>query len=158
MSILPNYHRVACLKVKLAVARHNLQQQPGLYTAQLVVWKRLTPKLTHVEGAELYMAANNMPEARRVAIFLNCVGKTTYVIIRRLMIPDKPGKKSLKDIITVMEKHFELKPLVIFERFKFNKCVQLLSETVSEYVVELRKLLEHCKFEAFLDNGSQFAA
>ena len=32
------------------------------------------------------------------------------------------------------------------------------SETVSEYVVELRKLLEHCKFEAFSDNGSQFAA
>ena len=104
------------------------------------------------------MDANNMPEARRVAIFLNCVGKTTYAIIRKLMIPDKPAEKSLKDIITVMQKHFEPKPLVIFGRFKFNKCVQLPSETVSEYVVELRKVSEHCKFEAFLDNGSQFAA
>ena len=71
-----------------------------------------------VERVELYMAANNMPKAKRVAIFLNCVGKTTCAIIRKLMIPDKPAEKSLKDIITVMQKHFELKPLVIFRRFK----------------------------------------
>ena len=52
-----------------------------------------------------------------------------------------------------MEKHFETKLLVISERFKFNKRVQLPSETVSEYVAELRKLSEHYKFEAFLDNA-----
>ena len=52
-----------------------------------------------------------------------------------------------------MEKHFEPKLLVISERFKFNKHVQLPSETVSEYVAELRKLSEHYKFEAFLDNA-----
>ena len=97
------------------------------------------------------MDANDMPEARRVATFLNCVRKITYVIIRNLMIPDKPAEKSLKNIIVVMEKHFEPKPLVISERFKFNKRMQLSSETVSEYVVELKKLLDHGKFEAFLD-------
>ena len=42
----------------------------------------------YAERAELYMDANDMPEARRVATFLNCVGKTTYAIIRNLMIPD----------------------------------------------------------------------
>ena len=78
--------------MKLAVARHDLQQQ----TAQLGVWKRLTPKPTQYmsKRAELYMDANDMPEARRVATFLNCVGKTTYVIIRNLTIPDKPAEKS----------------------------------------------------------------
>ena len=70
----------------------------------------------YAERAELYMDANDMPEARRVATFLNCVGKTTYAIIRNLMIPDKPAEKSLKDIIAVMEKHFEPKPLVIYIR------------------------------------------
>ena len=42
----------------------------------------------YAERAELYMDANDMPEARRVATFLNCIGKTTYAIIRNLMIPD----------------------------------------------------------------------
>ena len=107
----------------------------------------------YVERAELYMDANGTPEAKRVATFLNGVGKTTYAIIRNLMIPEKPAEKSLKDIIAVMEKHFEPKPLVISERFKFNKRMQLPSETVSEYVAELRKLSEHCKFEAFLDDA-----
>ena len=31
--------------------------------------------------------------------------------------------------------------------------MQLPSETVSKYVAELRKLSEHCKFEAFLDDA-----
>ena len=81
----------------------------------------------YAERAELYMDANDMPETRRVATFLNCVGKIVYAIIRNLMIPDKPAEKSLnlKDIIAVMEKHFEPKPLVIS---KFNKRVQLPSE------------------------------
>ena len=107
----------------------------------------------YVKRAELCIDANDMPEARRVAIFLNCIGKTTYAIIRNLMIPDKPTEKSLKDIITVMVKRFERKPLVVSERFNFNKCVQLPSETVSKYVAELRKLSEHRKFEAFLDDA-----
>ena len=64
----------------------------------------------YAKRAELYMDANDMPEARRVATFLNCIGKTMYAIIRNLMIPDKPAEKSLKDIIAVMEKHFEPKP------------------------------------------------
>ena len=59
-----------------------------------------------VERAELYMAANNMPEARRVAIFLNCVGKATYAIIRKLMIPDNPAEKSLKDIMCATLKQY----------------------------------------------------
>ena len=107
----------------------------------------------YAERAELYMEANDMPETRRVATFLNYVGKTTYAIIRNLIIPDKPAEKSLKDIIAVMEKYFEPKPLVISKRFKFNKRIQLPSETVSEYVAELRKFSEHCKFEAFLDDA-----
>ena len=108
----------------------------------------------YVERAELYMDANDMPDARRVATFLNCVGKTTYSIIRNLMIPDKPAEKSLKDIIAVMEKHFEPKPLVISQRFKFNECMQLPPKMVTEYVAELRKLSEHCKFKAFLEMPS----
>ena len=67
------------------------------------------------------MDANDMPEVRRVATFLNGVGKTTYAIIRNLMIPDKPAEKSLKGIIAVMEKHFEPKPLVISES-STNAC------------------------------------
>ena len=31
----------------------------------------------YTERAELYMEADDMPEARRVVTFLNCVGKTT---------------------------------------------------------------------------------
>ena len=62
----------------------------------------------------------------------------------------------MKDIIAVMEKHFEPKPLVISERFKFNKRVEHPSKTVSQYVAELRKLLEHCKFEAFLDDALRY--
>ena len=121
-----------------ATARH----VPGTIGSLEAFHPKTDTVTAYVERVELYMDANDMPEARRVATFLNGIGKTTYAIIRNLMIPDKPAEKSLKDIIAVMEKHFEPKPLVISERFKFNKRVQLPSETVSKYVAELRKLSE----------------
>ena len=42
--------------------------------------------------------------------------------------------------------HLSPKPLSIAERFIFHKRKQLEGESISEYVVVLRKLVEHCEF------------
>ena len=47
---------------------------------------------------------------------------------------------------------FEPKPLVILERFVFNKRQQKSKETVADYVAVLRKLFIHCMFGDFLDD------
>lgn len=52
-----------------------------------------------------------------------------------------------------MTEYLQPKPLIITERFKFNKRNQASTETVSQYLAELRRLADKCKFEAYLDEA-----
>ena len=42
--------------------------------------------------------------------------------------------------------HFQPKPLVIAERFYFHSRIQKTTETIGQYVAELRRLATHCEF------------
>ena len=46
-----------------------------------------------------------------------------------------------------MKSHFEPTPSVIAERYRFHRRDQASGESIANYVVELRKLTTHCKFE-----------
>ena len=48
--------------------------------------------------------------------------------------------------------HHHPPPSEIVKRFNFNARSQKEGESVAEFVDDLRKLSEHCKFEASLDN------
>jgi hypothetical protein len=103
------------------------EQWPQRFTQkQWANWKTLIQRMTRYwptlkEHMQLYLNANNIPEDRKVVTFLSAIGKTNYQIIQILVMPAKPCEKSLEDIMTVMEAHFEPKPLVISERFYFNR-------------------------------------
>ena len=52
-----------------------------------------------------------------------------------------------------MKGHLKPKPLVIAERFKFHCRNQGESESVAQYMVELRKLADKCHFEGYLEEA-----
>lgn len=66
------------------------------------------------------------------------------------LAPAKLHDQSIGDIVKALLDHFEPKPLVILERFHFNKRP---NELVAEYVAELRRLSVHCEFGVFLDDA-----
>ena len=45
------------------------------------------------------------------------------------------------------------KPILIAERFKFHRQNQHESETVAQFVVELKRLALKCEFETFLEDA-----
>ena len=67
------------------------------------------------------------------------------------MAPEQPKEKSYNDLVAVLKKHFEPKPIVIAERFHFHRRAQAVGESISEYMAELRKLTIHCHFVEYLD-------
>ncbi|KAL3975969.1 inner nuclear membrane protein Man1 [Sarotherodon galilaeus] len=101
---------------------------------------------TYVERVEQYCLANKVEDERKVAVLLSVMGAKTYNLLRSLITPAKPADKSFKEITEVLQKHFQPKPLVIAERFRFHKRNQLKNEATSEYIAELRRLSEHCQF------------
>ncbi|KAL5473475.1 hypothetical protein EMCRGX_G027964 [Ephydatia muelleri] len=70
-----------------------------------------------------------------------------------LLAPTLPSAQSFDEIREVLQGHFQPKPLVIAERFKFHQRNQSESESVVQYLAELRKLAKTCEFKAFLDEA-----
>ncbi|XP_069105158.1 uncharacterized protein [Argopecten irradians] len=79
-------------------------------------------------------------------------------------VPDMADAKACKDdvrnsisgfrvLLLESTEHFAPKPLVIAERFKFHSRKQQVGESVSDYVVSLKKLAKDCDFQDFLNQA-----
>ncbi|KAL5517154.1 hypothetical protein EMCRGX_G002638 [Ephydatia muelleri] len=69
------------------------------------------------------------------------------------MAPDQPKDKSFAELKTLLKAHYDPKPLVIAERFRFYRRDQTAEESISEFLVELRRLAAQCEFGQFLDEA-----
>ena len=88
----------------------------------------------YLERVDLFFQSNNVPAEKKVPIFLNCIGSTTYSLLRGLVAPEKPSEMSFSDLAAVLKAHFEPKHIVIAERFQFHKRNQNQGESVAEYL------------------------
>lgn len=109
----------------------------------------------YIERLEQFFKANDISEGKQVATLLSVMGATTYSLLRNLVQPEKPKDKSYKDIVDTLKNHFEPKPLLIAERFRFNHCNQRADEMVMEYAAELKQCAVSCEFGATLDEASR---
>ena len=75
------------------------------------------------------------------------------VLLRDLLAPTKPKDKSLDDLFKTLREHHNPTPLVIAERFSFHSRAQSSTESVAEYIAELRRLATHCQFKTFLQEA-----
>ena len=63
--------------------------------------------------------------------------------------PELPKHKSFGELKELLVSHYLPKPILITERFKFHRRNQLGSETVAQFVVELKQLALKCEFGSF---------
>ena len=105
---------------------------------------------SYSERVTLFMTANDVKEEKQVAVFLSVLGAQTYKLLKSLLTPESLEKKSVDELIKVLETHFSPKHLVIAERFRFWRRDQLEGESITQYSAELRRLSTHCKFDTFL--------
>ena len=77
------------------------------------------------------------------AILLSVVGSKTYTVLRGLS-DNKPRDRSFTELVKLMRGHLHPAPNEIAERFMFNSRVRRDTESISQYVMELRRLTEHC--------------
>ena len=107
----------------------------------------------YCERLEQYFLANDVADAdKQRAILLSVCGAETYQLIRNLVAPGKPTDKTFADLVKLVQEHHTPPPSEIVQRFKFNSRSQRDGESVAEFVSELRRLSEHCKFEGTLDD------
>ena len=95
----------------------------------------------YVERFELFLAANGVPDSRKVPLFLTVLGGSTYVLLHNLVAPNSPKDVDYSDLVTTLRAHFESKPLIIAQRFHFHRRDQQPGESIASYLTELRRLI-----------------
>ena len=108
---------------------------------------------TYLERVDLFFVANETPGDKQVPIFLNVIGANTYSLLRSLLAPDTLKDKSLAEIKTALETHFEPKRSKVAERFHFHRRNQKAGESVVEYVAELRRMAARCSFDGYFSEA-----
>jgi len=108
---------------------------------------------SYVDQAELFFAVNGIKTEKQMPVFLNAVGKAHYQLLSNLFSPTPPVRKSLEEIVRALKEHYEPKRLVIAERFNFHRRQQGKTETVAQFVAELRRLAVHCEFGHYLEEA-----
>ena len=104
---------------------------------------------------ELHFAANYVKADYEVATFLALIGADAYGVLRNLLAPERPTDKSFDELKELLVSHYSPKPILIAERYKFHRRNQHESETVAQFVVELKRLALKFEFGTFLEQTLQ---
>ena len=86
----------------------------------------------YLERANNYFAANGVGADRQVAVLLSAISAKHYTLLRSLTAPQLPYEKSIGNLASVLQSHFQPKPLLIAERFHFHRCNQAPDESIAE--------------------------
>ena len=105
----------------------------------------------YMERVLFFQEANEVKKDKDVTKLLSTIGARKHMVLRNLLVPELLSNKSCKELVDALKRHYELKPLVIVERFKFYRHNQARGETVSSFIAELRRLTIHCEFGVHLD-------
>lgn len=108
---------------------------------------------SYLERFERWLSANEIPAGKKVDVFLSVLGATEYGLLKNRIPPSKVSDKTYNDITKALSLHFKPKPIFIAERFRFYKRQQKTGETVSEYILALKKLASTCDFGQFLNDA-----
>ena len=82
---------------------------------------------TYAERIEHYFKANDVAEDKKA--LLASIGGKTFTLLRSLTAPGKPGDKQYGELVELLRKHLNPKPIVISERFRFFKRDQREGES-----------------------------
>ena len=108
------------------------------------------------EELKLYFLAsaqNDITGERKVSILLYQMGKQYQkVFSNELVFADDDARKDFDGVIKQFDDYFEPKKLIKANITRFQKRSQLSSESVAEYITELKRLAKLCDFGDLEDN------
>ena len=100
----------------------------------------------------MYVEANNvLDDSKKRAILLISGETVSYKLFKGLTAPARPGEKSFEELKRLMIQHQNPRPNLVAEQCKFNSRFRNVNESVSTYLAQLCKLIEHCGYREVLN-------
>ena len=99
--------------------------------------------LSYTKRLQQYFATNDVRSVeKQCTIFLSTVGASTYQLIKSLLVPSKPSE-SFGELVKRPSPAIAIRE---FQCYMFNTCIRKQGETITLYVAELRRLVEHYNY------------
>ena len=84
-------------------------------------------------------------QKRQVSTLLYCLGEDADDVLVSTSITEE-ARKSFDTVVEKFDNHFQVRQNLIFERAKFNKRVQLESESAEQFITALYHLADTCNY------------
>ena len=112
---------------------------PGPFDHQIHKWSSYKTQLEH------FLLINDMDnESKQTSCLIAMVDSTTYEILESLTFPKKPAEEKFTELMDLLSRHFEPKRLKIAEQARFWKLKQGPSQSLADFLSDLRKLASTC--------------
>ena len=108
---------------------------------------------SYFERLHAFYRANNVRDSAIVDVFLSVVGPKTYKLLKSLTAPTLPSDKTIDELYQTLKRHVQPTDSVISRRARFYTRKQKDTESVTDFVAELKLLAAECEFDAFLDQA-----
>lgn len=108
---------------------------------------------SYVERMKQFFICNVVEEDKKVSLFITLMGSETYSLLKNILYPETPESKSYDELVHALKKHLAPKRLVIAERFRFYKAQQMPGQSISDFIVQIKKLSHTCNFGSFLQDA-----
>lgn len=95
---------------------------------------------------ECWMAANEVQNQMRKNVMLAIIGGEAFELLAALCAPQQVTDKTYDELCTMLDNHYTRGTNELAESYNFDTRCQKDNESVSEYIVELKKLSIHCGF------------
>ena len=93
----------------------------------------------YADRFEACVVANDIDDDKKVNVFLTVIGPDAYKLLKNLCDSDNPNTKMFTRLMQLLQGHYKPAPIVIAERHKFWTASQGERESVSEFIVRLKK-------------------
>jgi len=89
---------------------------------------------------------NKLNQKAKTAMLLNCIGEEGVRIFKTFSFLDRNDVVNYDLVVQKFEDYCEPQKNIIYERFKFYKCVQKPEQTFDQFLTELKCLASSCEF------------
>lgn len=98
------------------------------------------------ERLEQFFEINDVPDEKKRAILITCIGDDVYKTLRDVCHPALPKEKTFDELCELLNKQFVKKTSVFRERCSFYNAKQQSKETISSWFARIKSLSVDCKF------------
>ncbi|UYV62905.1 K02A2.6-like [Cordylochernes scorpioides] len=112
--------------------------------------RRVESFSTFFERLEQFLILEDPSEDKKKAYLLTLIGAKAYEVLKNLCSPELPKNKTFEELTEKLNTHFSPKRSIIVQQFIFFKRMQETEESVSQYLVAIKRLAATCEFGNFL--------